>query len=97
MIDSNMVSCLWPWPDLSKPFKTFQNRVREDTPDAITLVTGPHAEIRIPRKQIVSIKPSSVSLMPEGLDESLTRPEFIDLLSFLQAQKSREIAQVRNP
>jgi hypothetical protein len=19
-----MVSCLWPWPDLSKPFKTFQ-------------------------------------------------------------------------
>jgi putative membrane-bound dehydrogenase-like protein len=69
----------------------------EDTPDSITLVTGPHAEIRISRKQIVSIKPSSVSLMPEGLDESLTRPEFIDLLAFLQAQKSREIAQVRNP
>jgi putative heme-binding domain-containing protein len=69
----------------------------EDTPDAITLVTGPHAEIRIPRKQIVSIKPSSVSLMPEGLDESVTRPEFIDLLAFLQSQKSRELAQVRNP
>jgi putative heme-binding domain-containing protein len=69
----------------------------EDTPEAITLVTGPHAEIRIPRKQIVSIKPSSVSLMPEGLDESLTRAEFIDLLAFLQAQKSREIAQVYSP
>jgi hypothetical protein len=36
-------------------------------------------------------------LMPEGLDESLTRPEFIDLLAFLQAQKSREIAQAHNP
>ena len=69
----------------------------EDTPDAITLVTGPHAEIRIPRKQIVSIKPSSVSLMPEGLDESITRSEFIDLLAFLQSQKSREMAQARNP
>jgi len=68
----------------------------EDTTDAITLVTGPHAEIRIPRKQIVSIKPSNVSLMPEGLDESVTRPEFIDLLAFLQSQKSREMAQVRN-
>ena len=69
----------------------------EDTPDAITLVTGPHAEIRIPRKQIVSIKPSSVSLMPEGLDESIPRSEFIDLLAFLQSQKSREMAQARNP
>ncbi|PYT31564.1 MAG: hypothetical protein DMG57_04780 [Acidobacteria bacterium] len=69
----------------------------EDTPAAITLVTRPQAEIRIPRKQVVSIKPSSISLMPEGLDESLTRSEFIDLLAFLQAQKSREIAQVRNP
>ena len=67
----------------------------EDTPDAVTLVTGPHAEIRIPRKQIVSIKPSNVSLMPEGLDESLTRSEFIDLLRFLQSQKSREVARAR--
>ncbi len=69
----------------------------EDTPDAITLVTGPHAEIRIPRKQIVSIKPSSVSLMPEGLDESIPRSEIVDLLAFLQSQKSREMAQARNP
>jgi hypothetical protein len=35
--------------------------------------------------------------MPEGLDESLTRSEFIDLLTFLQSQKSREIAQARIP
>jgi len=69
----------------------------QDTPEAITLVTGPNAEIRIPRKQIVSIKPSNVSLMPEGLDESITRAEFIDLLAFLQSQKSRETAQVRSP
>jgi hypothetical protein len=43
------------------------------------------------------MKPSKVSLMPEGLDESLTRSEFIDLLAFLQGQKSREMAQARNP
>jgi len=35
--------------------------------------------------------------MPEGLDESLSRSEFIDLLTFLQSQKSREMAQLRNP
>src|SRR5579864_8477178 len=79
--------------------ETFAGVRGDDTADAVTLVTGPHAEIRIPRKQIVSMKPSNVSLMPEGLDESLTRSEFIDLLAFLQAQKSREIAQLqtRNP
>jgi putative membrane-bound dehydrogenase-like protein len=65
----------------------------QDTPGAVTLVTGPNAEVRIPRRDIVSMKPSSVSLMPEGLDEGLTRSEFIDLLAFLQAQTSRPLAQ----
>jgi putative heme-binding domain-containing protein len=68
----------------------------EDTPDAVTLITGPHAEVRIPRKQVITIKPSNVSLMPEGLDESLTRSEFVDLLAFLQGQKTREVVQVHN-
>ena len=58
---------------------------------------GDSAEVRIPRKQLVSLKPSNISLMPEGLDESLSRSEFIDLLTFLQSQKSREMAQLRNP
>jgi hypothetical protein len=35
--------------------------------------------------------------MPEGLDEGLTRAEFIDLLSFLQSQTSREVAQLKKP
>ena len=69
----------------------------DDTADAVSLVTGPHAEVRIPRKQIISMKPSNVSLMPEGLDEGLTRAEFIDLLSFLQSQTSREVAQLKKP
>jgi putative heme-binding domain-containing protein len=77
--------------------ETFAGVRGEDTADAVSLVTGPHAEVRIPRKQIVSIKPSNVSLMPEGLDESLSRSEFIDLLTFLQSQKSREMAQLRKP
>jgi putative heme-binding domain-containing protein len=68
----------------------------EDTPGTVSLVTGPHAEIRIPSKQVLSMKPSNISLMPEGLDESLTRAELIDLLAFLQSQKTREVAQARN-
>ena len=67
----------------------------QDTPGSMTLVTGPNAEVRIPRREIISIKPSNVSLMPEGLDESLTRAEFIDLLAFLQGQTTRVRSRAR--
>jgi len=59
----------------------------EQDTDAVTLVTGPNAELRIPRDQITLMERSKVSLMPDGLDTSLTQPEFTDLLAFLQAQK----------
>ncbi len=62
--------------------------------NSLTLITGPGPEgtVRIPRQKVLSIRPSTVSLMPEGLDESLTRNEFVDLLAFLQQQTSRETA-----
>jgi putative heme-binding domain-containing protein len=59
----------------------------EQNDDAITLVTGPNAEMRLPRDQITSMEKSKVSLMPDGLETSLTQAEFTDLLAFLQAQK----------
>lgn len=59
---------------------------------AVVLVTGPRESVRIPRDKIISMKPSTVSLMPEGFADNLTPAEFADLLAFLQAQKSRETA-----
>jgi putative membrane-bound dehydrogenase-like protein len=61
--------------------------IRNQNRDAVLLVTGPDSKIRIPRDKIVSMKPSTVSVMPEGLDEALTGPELADLISFLEAQK----------
>ncbi len=55
----------------------------------VTLVSGPRDVLRIPRKEIVSMEMSPVSLMPDGFDKSLTRGELVDLLLFLQSQKSR--------
>ncbi len=62
--------------------------------EAVTLITGPNGEVRIPRSQVRSMRTSPVSLMPEGLDESLTSQEFSDLLAFLRSQTSRETAMV---
>jgi putative heme-binding domain-containing protein len=59
---------------------------------AVVLVCGPGDIVRIPRKEVVSIEPSSVSLMPDGFDATLTKTELADLLAFLQSQTSRDAA-----
>jgi putative heme-binding domain-containing protein len=64
----------------------------ESTDDALIIVSGPRDRTRIPRKDIISMEPSAVSLMPDGFDQDLTRQELTDLLAFLQAQKSRQDA-----
>jgi putative membrane-bound dehydrogenase-like protein len=64
----------------------------ESGPDAVVIISGPHERVRIPRKDIVSMRTSSVSLMPDGFAEDLTPKELADLLAFLQSQTSREAA-----
>lgn len=66
--------------------------ITQRTPETVTLVSGPGDVMRLPRNKVVSMKPSTVSLMPDGLDRSLTQDEFRDLLAFLRGQKSREDA-----
>ena len=66
----------------------------ESAPDSILIISGPRDRVRIPRKEILSIRPSSVSLMPDGFAESLTRRELSDLLAFLESQKSRTVAAI---
>jgi putative heme-binding domain-containing protein len=64
----------------------------ESSPDAVVIVSGPRERVRIPRKQIVSMRPATVSLMPDGFAEDLTPTELADLLAFLQTQTSRDAA-----
>ena len=63
--------------------------LRSQSRDAVVLVTGPHGEVRIPRSRIKSMERSTVSLMPDGFDESLSKTELTDLLAFLQAENTR--------
>jgi putative membrane-bound dehydrogenase-like protein len=58
--------------------------------DSVVIISGPQDRVRIPRKEIRSMRPASVSLMPDGFADELTRQELADLLAFLQAQTSRE-------
>ncbi|MFO1499761.1 MAG: hypothetical protein U1G07_15435 [Verrucomicrobiota bacterium] len=57
-----------------------------DAPEQPVLATGPGTEVRIDRSEI-EIRPSSVSLMPGGLEEQLSRQELADLIAFLKATR----------
>jgi putative heme-binding domain-containing protein len=59
--------------------------LKRQTAEAIYLVTTDRAEIRIPRSDIEAIEPGKVSIMPQGLDAQLSRPELADLMAFLQS------------
>ncbi len=59
--------------------------VRDDRADALVLATGPTEQVTVPRDDIREIKPSTVSVMPSGLDQQLTPQELADLVAFLLA------------
>jgi putative membrane-bound dehydrogenase-like protein len=61
--------------------------VRKDAPDEVVLANGPETEARIARADVVEMRPGKVSLMPDGMEQVLTRQELADLLAFLKASK----------
>ncbi len=72
---------------VTKDGEEFSGIVRGDSPEGVTLVTGPNAEQRIARANIAELRPGTVSVMPGGLDEQLSRQELADLVAFLKATK----------
>ena len=61
--------------------------LRKDTQDEIVLATGANTDMRIARPDITEMRPGTVSIMPQGLDEQLSRQELSDLLAFLRGTK----------
>jgi putative heme-binding domain-containing protein len=61
--------------------------LRRDSPEEIVLATGPEVEVRVPRAEITEMRPGTASLMPQGLEEQLSRQELADLLAFLKNTK----------
>ena len=61
--------------------------LKKDAPDEVVLATGPGVEIRLARNDIIEMRPGTVSVMPQGLDEQLSRQELSDLVTFLKNTK----------
>ena len=54
-------------------------------PGSLTLRSGPGEEETILRARIAEIRASQVSLMPEGLEETIDLQEMADLIAYIQA------------
>jgi putative heme-binding domain-containing protein len=68
--------------------KAINGAVRDETETEYVLATGPDQEMRIRREDVEEIQPSTVSVMPAGLDKQLSVQEMADLVAFLK--KARE-------
>jgi len=88
---------LFPNSSLARGFETYNittddgqvltGLITRETADTIHLRTTQQDEARIPRRGIEEMLPGRVSIMPTGLDRTMTDEQLQDLLAFLRSLK----------
>ena len=71
----------------TKEGKTVNGVLKTEASDEIVLTVNANDIVRIPRSEIEEMRPGTVSVMPSGLDQQLSRQELADLLAFLKSRK----------
>jgi len=74
-------------------------RVMNLSGDSMRLNTNmfdPNETTNVDRKQVKSIEPSTISMMPEGLLNMLQKDEILDLLAYILSAGDRQHAMFRN-
>lgn len=62
---------------------TYTGIIKDQFPEVIIVETGPGQRIRVQRKDIKTIDPQNISLMPPGLNKQLSNEELSDLMAYL--------------
>ncbi|MEX2168377.1 MAG: PVC-type heme-binding CxxCH protein [Pirellulales bacterium] len=63
--------------------------IRDESSQGLLVATGPDQEVRIPLNEVDELHPSTVSVMPAGLDQQLSVQELADLIAFLKEARGR--------
>ena len=81
-----------PYTILTKAGLTHSGIISRTTSDAIYLTTGERNTIRLPSSEIEDdgVVPSTVSIMPQGLDRILQPAELQDLLAYLESLREQK-------
>ncbi len=67
--------------------QTHGGLLRSETADEIVLSSLTSVDTRVARRDVADVQPGTISLMPAGYGELLTRQELADLLAFLKAAR----------
>lgn len=67
--------------------KVLNGLLKKDSADEVVLTVSATEHAHIPRDDVEEMRPGTVSIMPAGLDQQLTRQELADLLAFLRSRK----------
>ena len=88
---------LYPSSSLARGFETFgvltndgkvhTGLILSETIDAIRLRTTQQTEVTVRRSDIEEFQPSAVSVMPTGLDRTMSEDELRDLVAYLETLK----------
>ena len=70
--------------------RSFTGILGQETSSGITLRTADGREEAVARDRIVSMRPMTASLMPEGLEAGLSKQDMADLLEFLKNGKAEQ-------
>lgn len=76
-----------PYVIATKDGRVMNGIIARQTADTLFLRDSAGAELRVPKDQVQEMTRSATSIMPEGLERSITKEEFRDLLAFLQSLK----------
>ncbi len=66
--------------------RTYSGIIAAETATSLTLRRGDGAEDTILRTQVAEMTGTGLSLMPEGFEKTITKPEMADLIAFLRAR-----------
>jgi putative heme-binding domain-containing protein len=72
---------------VAKDGEEYSGVLRNESSDSLLLVSGVGAEKRFSRDEITEMRPGTVSVMPEGLDQQLSKQELADLIVYLKGLK----------
>jgi putative membrane-bound dehydrogenase-like protein len=76
-----------PWIVATTTGQVHNGILVKDSADEVILTTAADTQVRIPRAEVEELRPGTVSVMPSGLDQQLTKQDLADLIAFLKASR----------
>lgn len=64
--------------------RTLSGLIVRETAEAVVLRAADQSETRIPHASIETMQPTGISIMPAGLDKTMSRAQLADLVAFLK-------------